>query len=432
MNIPNLDVPRVVILGGGFAGLKLAQNLDSKVVQTVLLDTNNYHTFQPLLYQVATAGLEADSIAYPLRKILKNKERTHIRLANVESVDMQEKKVLTDIGSLSYDYLVIATGASTNFFNNKNISKNAMEMKSITDSLNLRSYILQNFEEALNEQDIEKRDSLMNFVIVGGGPTGVELAGALAELKKHVLPKDFPDLDIRRMQIHLMEASDRVLPTMSEKASEWSLKYLKSMDINVWTSTMVKDYDGHYVKTSGKSMFANTMIWAAGVKGNIPKGIDERYTNNGRIVVDDHCFIDHEKSVAAIGDVALLKTKEFPNGLPMLGSVAQQQGLYLAKALSRKSKKGLTKPFLYSDKGTMATVGRNKAVVDMGKFKFGGLFAWMTWLLVHLMLLVDFRNRLIVFSNWVWSYVNFDRGTRLIVRRYDKAKSDARNLSKAS
>ncbi len=420
IRLPQLQIPRVVILGGGFAGLKLARKLRSKLVQTVLLDENNFHTFQPLLYQVATAGLEPDSIAYPLRKILKNKKRTHIRMAKILEVKLDEKVVSTNIGDVRYDYLVIATGACTNYFGNKNVEKHALPMKTLTESLDLRSLILQNFEVALNENNLEERDSLMNFVIVGGGPTGVELAGALAELKKHVLPKDFPDLDIRRMEIHLVEAGSQVLPAMSEKSSANAHKYLKSMDINVWTDTFVKDYDGETVKTNREALKSKNLIWAAGVKGNIPNGIPEDALESGRIRVDAYGFLPGYDNVAAIGDVALMKTEAFPIGLPMLGSVAQQQGSYLAEAINSRIKGKPVAPFVYNDQGTMATVGRNKAVVDLGRFRFGGLFAWLTWLFVHLMLLVDFRNRIIVLSNWIWSYVNFDRGTRLIVRKYKR------------
>lgn len=420
LNVPEISLPRVVILGGGFAGLKMARNIPSHAFQTVLIDENNYHTFQPLLYQVATAGLEPDSIAYPLRKILKNKKRMHIRMAKVEEVRLEENLVMTNIGPLKYDYLVIATGAKTNYFGNANIEKHAMPMKSLTESLDLRSVILQNFESALNEKDIEKMDSHMNFVIVGGGPTGVELAGALAELKKHVLPKDFPDLDIRRMQINLVEAGPKLLGPMSSSASSNAKKYLKSLDINVYTDTMVKDYDGQLVKTNKKNFESLNLIWAAGVMGNVPKGIHVKYLDHNRIVVDEFGFIKGLENVMAVGDVALMKSEEFPNGLPQLGAVAQQQGVYLSKMLLRKVNGKPMKPFRYSDKGTMATIGRNKAVVDMGKLHIGGFVAWIAWLFVHLMLLVDFRNRVIVFFNWVWNYVNFDRGTRLIVRKFSR------------
>ena len=420
MNIPDLDVPRVVIIGGGFAGLNLARQLDDGLFQTVLIDSNNYHTFQPLLYQVATAEVEPDSIAYPLRKILKNKKRTHIRMAEVTSIQMNSKEVKTNLGPIHYDCLVIATGASTNFFGNEEIELKAMPMKSLTQSLDLRSLILQNFEAALNEKDLEARDSFMNFVIVGGGPTGVELAGALAELKKSILPKDYPDLDIRRMQIHVIEAGHQLLGPMSHGASENALKYLKGFGVNVWLNTRVLHYNGQHIQTEKQDILSYNLIWAAGVKAQHPKGIDANHIEKGRLLVDSYCFLQDRDDVAAIGDVALFRDEHWPDGMPMLGSIARQQGRFLARHLSRKVRGKKVEAFKYRNLGTMATIGRNKAVVDMGRIHFSGWFAWVTWLFVHLMLLVDFRNRVVVFVNWIWNYLFFDRGTRLIVRRYKR------------
>lgn len=421
MNIPKLNLPRLVIIGGGFAGLKLARKIDTRYYQVVLLDRNNYHTFQPLMYQVATAGLEPDSIAYPLRKTLKRKKHTHIRMCEVIKVNQTNKTIDTSIGSITYDKLIIATGADTNYFGNENIIRHAMPMKSLLESLNLRSLILQQFEKATNSTSVEEQNELMSFVIVGGGPTGVELAGALAELKKHVLPKDYPDLDIRRMQIHLVEASKRLLNGMSEKASKNAEKYLGKMAVNIWTDTKVNDYDGHLIQTSKENFKSQTLIWAAGVKAIYPEGIDPQLFH-GRIQVNEYNELVENPDIFAMGDCAVMPTEKHPNGHPMLGSVAQQQGKALAKNLKRWAKKQKAKPFKYKDKGTMATVGRNKAVVDLPRFKFGGFFAWLTWMFVHLMLLVDFRSRIVVFVNWVWSYINFDRGTRLIVRKFKPNK----------
>ncbi|MCH2234949.1 MAG: NAD(P)/FAD-dependent oxidoreductase [Crocinitomicaceae bacterium] len=423
MNIPQLDLPRVVIIGGGFAGLKMARKINTKHVQLVLIDQNNFHTFQPLMYQVATAGLEPDSIAYPLRKILKRKKNTHIRMAHVSRINSDKKCLETSIGELSYDYLIIATGAVTNYFGNDKIQELSMPMKTLTESLNLRSLVLQNFEKSLTKTNIEEQDELMNFVIVGAGPTGVELAGALSELKKHILPTDFPDLDIRRMQIHLIEAAPKVLNPMSEKSSLKATKFLKDMGVNVWTSTMVEDYDGTTVKTSKENFKTKTLIWAAGVAADFPKGLEDLELVGGRIPIDEIGRVPGFDNVFAIGDVATHVSEKNPRGLPMLGSVAQQQGEALAKNLKALVQGKATKNFKYKDKGTMATIGRNKAVVDLPRYTFGGFFAWMTWMFVHLMLLVDFRSRLVVLVNWVWSYINFDRGTRLIVRRYNKKTS---------
>lgn len=420
LNVPTINLPRVVILGGGFAGLKLARNIDSNQYQVVVIDKHNYHTFQPLLYQVATAGLEPDSIAYPLRKILKKKKRTHIRMAEIQEVDTENQLVITSIGKLHYDYLVIATGAVTNYFGNKYIEKYALPMKSLSESLDLRSYILQRFELALNEKDQEIKDSMMNFVIVGGGPTGVELAGALSELKHQVLPKDFPDLDLRRMQIHVIEAAPKLLGGMSDKAAENAFNYLKDLDINVWLNTIVKDFDCETVQTNQVAISSQNLIWAAGVQGNVPNGISKDLQTRNRININEYVQVQGHEKVFAIGDVSFLITEGYPKGLPMLASVAQQQGEYLAGYFKSISKGKKPKAFSYVDKGTMATIGRNKAVVDLGIFRFGGFFAWLTWLFVHLMLLVDFRNRMIVFSNWVWSYINYDRGTRLITRNINK------------
>lgn len=423
MNIPKIDLPRVVIVGGGFSGLRLARRINTQHIQVVLIDKNNYHTFQPLLYQVATAGLEPDSIAYPLRKILSKKKRTHIRMADVNRVDPDKKVVYTSIGEISYNYLVVATGAETNFFGLADVEKYSMSMKQLTEGLDLRSLILQNFEHALNLKNIDEQDSYMNFVVVGGGPTGVELAGALAELKNNILPVDFPDLDIRRMQIHLLEMTDRVLVAMSEKSSESSEEFLKDLGVNVWLNTAVENFDGDTVHTNNGTFQTKTLIWAAGVKATPIAGLEEATLKNGRIEVNEFNQTKKYNNIFAVGDVALMKTEEFPNGHPQLASVAQQQGKHLAKnlnLLSHKKKNMLS--FKYKDQGTMATVGRNKAVVDFPRFSISGFFAWLTWMLVHLMLLVDFRNRMIVFVNWLWSYIRYDRGTRLIVRKYTKKK----------
>ena len=418
MNIPEIDLPRIVVIGCGFAGLKFTHHIDSFKYQVVLIDKNNYHTFQPLLYQVASSGLEPDSIVYPIRKIFKNKPHFHFRMAETESIDTNKKTVQTTIGELSYDFLVVATGATSNFFGMKNIERLSMSMKNLTDALDLRSLIIQNFENALNTNDLNERESLMNFVIVGAGPTGIELAGALAELKSHVLPKDYPDLDIRRMQIHIVEANDRVLSSMSNTASEKTRKYLKQRGVQVWLNTMVKDYDGNTVVTNHKSFQSKTMIWAAGIKANSIKGIGPSNTAGNRLITDAYNAIPGYENVFAIGDVSQIETSDTPKGHAMLASVAGQQGYQLAGNLNRSANKKEMKAFTYKDKGTMATIGRNKAVVDLSFIKFGGFLGWFTWMFVHLMLLVDYRSRMLVFINWVWNYINYDKGTRLIVRKY--------------
>lgn len=422
MNIPTIDLPRIVVIGAGFAGLQVAKHINTSKYQLVLIDKNNYHTFQPLLYQVSSAGLEPDSIAYPIRKVLRKKQNTFYRLARVKHIHQDTSMLETDIGDLSYDKLVIATGANNNFFGNDMIEKNSLPMKSLTDALNLRSKILGNFEKALNTTDLELRESLMNFVIVGAGPTGVELAGALAELKNKILPKDFPDLDLRVMKIHLIEAAPRVLAPMSERSSEKAYKALKKLGIHIWTNTFVTDYKDNIVSTNGSETFnTDTVIWAAGVKGSFPEGIATQDVGRGnRIITDDFCLMTNTTNVYVLGDAGLIQSEQYPQGLPMLASVAMQQGKYLAKLFNAQIRNKKGTPFIYNDKGTMATIGRNKAVVETKGFKFQGFFAWIVWMSVHLILLVGFRNRVVVLVNWMWNYFRYNNGLRLIVRPYKK------------
>ncbi len=417
LNIPSIDLPRVVIVGSGFAGLKAVKTIDPKKYQIVLLDKNNYHTFQPLMYQVASSGLEPDSIVYPIRKVFKGKKNFHFRMAEVQKLNADKNELVTNIGNVNYDILVIATGATTNFFGNKNIAKHGFTMKSLRESLDLRSIIIQNFEQAVNLSTIEDRQKFMNFVIVGGGATGVELAGALAELKKSILPKDYPDLDLNQMQIHIIEASDKILGSMSSNASEKSYKFLKQFGINVWLNTFVNDYDGDIVTTNKKPFHTKTLIWSAGVKGAPLEEMEDSLNKHKRIKTDEFNKVIGYENIYALGDVASIVNEENELGHPMLASVAGQQGTHLAKNLNLIASNKPMTPFRYKDRGTMATIGKNKAVVDLSFIKFSGLFAWFIWMFLHLMLLVDFRNRLIVFINWTWSYFNSDRGLRLIVRK---------------
>jgi NADH dehydrogenase len=340
----------------------------------------------------------------------------------VEHIDTEKKEVQTTIGPIEYDHLVVAVGATNNFFGNKDVEEYAVPMKSLTESLQLRSMILQNFEEALNTSNIDEQNRLMNFVIVGGGATGVELAGALAELKAHVLPNDYPDLDIRRMEIHLVEGSDAVLGAMSELASRKSYDFLKKSGVNIWLNTRVEKYDGETVVTNKENFESKAVIWTAGVKARTLPGLETGGSQNGRILVDDHARAVAHKDVYVIGDMAEMRSDKNPRGHAMLASVAGQQGKWLASNFNALARNKPTKPFQYKDKGTMATIGRNKAVVDLKKFSFSGYFAWLTWMFVHLMLLVDYRNRLIVFTNWAWRYVKYDRGSRLIIREYKRKK----------
>jgi NADH dehydrogenase len=421
MNIPASSLPRLVIIGVGFAGLQLARRINSSQYQVVVIDKNNYHTFQPLLYQVASAGLEPDSIAYPIRKILGKKDNTFFRMAEVRQVNREERIIQTSIGDITYDKLVIATGAGNNFFGMDSIEKESMPMKSIVEALNLRSNLLQNFEKAINTKDLASRKRLMNFVIVGAGPTGVELSGALAELKNKILPTDFPDLDLNLMEIHLIEAADRVLVAMHEQSSKKAKQYLEKLGVQIHTETHVTSYSEGLVKTDKGNFDADTVVWAAGVKGEFPTGFDkEDIGRSNRLKVNGFCQLKDDANVYVLGDVALVESEKYPNGLPMLASVAMQQGVYLAKSLNNIAKKRRVKEFLYKDKGSMATIGKNLAVVELKRFKFQGVFAWFVWMFVHLMLLVGFRNRVVVFVNWSWNYLKYNNGLRLIIRPFKK------------
>lgn len=423
MNIPKSSYPRIVIIGGGFAGIALAKKLSKQEVQVVLLDKHNYHTFQPLLYQVSTGGLEPDSIAYPIRKILKDFPNFFFRLTNVNEINTEKSKILTDIGDLKFDYLVVASGSETNFFGNSEIEKHSMAMKTIPQSLNLRSLILENFEEALLTSDLNERIALMNFVIVGGGPTGVELAGALAEIKKGILPKDYPDLDTRLAQINIIQSSDCILKGMSENASKKAEDFLEKLGVHIWKNVRVTNYDGKTVTTNTDLTFDSaTVVWAAGVKGATIKGLDaeEFVTRGNRLLVNEFNQITGFSNIFAVGDIACLVSEEFPNGFPMMAQPAIQQGEQLGENLLNLIEEKPMKPFVYKDKGAMATIGRNKAVVDLKKFKFQGVFAWYVWMFVHLFFLIGFRNRMVVFVNWVYNYVRFDREARLIIRPFKK------------
>ncbi|MFT4610947.1 MAG: NADH dehydrogenase [Glaciecola sp.] len=423
MNIPQSKFPRIVIIGGGFAGVNLVKSLANKEVQVVLLDRHNYHTFQPLLYQVSSSGLEPDSIAYPLRKIIKKHRNSFFRFAEVEHIDAAKNEITTSIGTLSYDYLVIATGTKTNFFGSKTIEANSMPMKSIPQALNIRSLILQNFEKAAITSSKQNRHAYLNFVIVGGGPTGVELAGAIAELKNHILPRDYKDLDSSDMQIHLLEGADRVLPPMSEHASKKAEAFLKSLGVHVHTNVYVKDYDGKLVTTnSDLKLHTQTLIWAAGVTGSLVHGLkaESMLEQSNRYKVNHFNQIEGYDTIFALGDIASMSADNYPKGHPQVAQPAIQQGKLLGKNLMRFIKKQSPKPFVYNDKGSMATIGRNKAVVDLKHFKFGGFFAWFIWMFIHLMSLVGFRNRVIVFFNWTYNYINFDKAARLIIRPFKK------------
>jgi NADH dehydrogenase len=421
MNIPQSNLKRVVIIGGGFGGLNLAKGLHNKGFQVVLLDRHNYHAFQPLFYQVATAGLEPGSIAYPFRKIFSSYRDYYFRMANVLRIDTNAHTVNTDIGTLHYDFLVIATGATTNFFGNKQLEQLCMPMKSVSEALDIRSLMLQNLEKALLTNNDLDKDSLMGIVIVGGGPTGVELAGALAELKMDILPKDYPDLDMRVMDIHLLDSNDRLLKAMHEKSSEKALEALKIMGVDIRLNTRVTDYNGKEITTkSGEKLRAAMVIWAAGVKATFPDGLPAEAVASGRILVDELNRIAGSENIFAIGDCAAMITESNPLGHPMMAQPALQQGALLAKNLIRIKNGQMPEPFVYKNLGSMATIGRNKAVTELPKFKLYGWIAWIAWLFVHVAKLIGFRNKIVVMISWAQNYFRHSRDLRLIIRPFKR------------
>lgn len=424
MNIPIVSKKRVVIIGGGFAGLKFAKGLRGQDFQVVMIDKHNYHAFQPLLYQVATAGLEPGSIAYPLRKILNTYQDYFFRMAEVSRVNHAENKIETNIGELKYDYLVIATGATTNFFGNKNLESLCMPMKTVSEALDIRSLMLQNLEKALLTNNPQDKDSLMGIVIVGGGPTGVELAGALAELKADILPKDYPDLDMRVMDIHLLDANARLLKEMSEKTSIKAFEALQNMGVDIHLNTRVTDYDGQTITClDGSQLRAAMVIWAAGVKAHFPEGISASSIIGGRISVDTVSQVNSMENIFAIGDCATMVSESYPKGHPMMAQPAMQQGAALAKNLPLIRDGKAPKPFVYKNFGSMATIGRNKAVTELPRIKLYGWMAWMAWLFVHVAQLIGFRNKIMVLISWAQNYLRHARDLRLIIRPFRRSSS---------
>lgn len=424
LQIADTSQKRLIIIGGGFAGLEIATKLRNADLQIVMIDKNNYHTFQPLLYQVATGGLEPGSIAYPLRRALRSVPNAIFRMAEVKIINPESKELETSIGNVRYDFLIIATGSTTNFFSlpETNTSK-MMVLKSMVNALDLRSFMLQNFEEALLTTEDTRKQELINIAIVGAGPTGVELAGALGEMKRSILPKDYPEIDFRKMHVHLFEASGKVLSMMSEEASKKAYTYIKDFDVHVWLNTAVTGFDGKTLfLNNGKTISADTVVWTAGVKGFVLPGIDSAAVgHSNRYLVDEFNLVKGYDNIYAIGDCALMLNQDFPKGHPMVAPVAIQQahnlGDNLLKTLSGKTN---LVTFKYTDKGSMATVGRNKAVADIKNFRFKGFFAWAMWMFVHVFSLIGFRNKLSVIVGWLYSYFTYDKALRLIIRPYKK------------
>ncbi len=412
---------KIVIVGAGFGGLKLAQNLKNEKIEVLLIDKNNHHTFQPLLYQVATGGLEADSIAYPIRRIFRKQKNLSFRMAEALKVIHEKNLIETSIGEIKYDYLIIAIGSTNNFYNFSDVKDDLLPLKSVNNALDMRSYILQNLENAHQVKEEKEVKKIMSIAIVGGGPTGIELAGALAEMKKYVIPKDFPDLDLSKMNIYLFEAAENLLSSMSSLASKAAEGYLEKLGVNIYKSSKVKSYINDQLELEdGTTFLTSTVIWTAGVKGNMLDGLPSESMQGNRILVNEYNLVKGLQNVFAIGDIASHKDKENQNGLPMLAPVANQHGEHLAKNLIRIENGLKPKPFKYNDKGSMATIGRKKAVVDFPNKSIKGSIAWFIWLSVHIASLVGFRNKFVTFLDWFINYINYDRPLGLIIRKYKR------------
>ena len=418
-NIPDQGTKkRVVIVGGGFGGLKLARKLNDRDFQVVLLDKNNYHLFQPLLYQVATSGIEPSAISFPFRKIFKYRHDFHIRMCTVEKVVSEKNCIETSIGKISYDYLVIATGAGTNFFGDSTLADRTMQLKTTSDALFNRNRVIESFEKALNSADDDTRKRWLTFVIVGGGATGIELAGALAEMKKFMLPKDYPELDWDEMRILLVDGGERLLNAFSEKSSLEVARSLSSMHVEILLKKLVKEYDGEKLTfVDGQQIVTNNVFWVAGVKANSLPGLPrEAYGRGNRLLVDEFNRVKGMADVFALGDTALMITTDYPNGHPQVVQPSIQQAGLLANNLRSMIKGKPLRPFKYKNKGSMATIGRNDAVAELSKVRFRGFFAWLLWLLVHLMSIVGVKNRLFILINWRWSYVTYAQSLRILVK----------------
>jgi NADH dehydrogenase len=418
INIPESEKKRVVIVGCGFAGLKLARKLRHSGYQVVIVDKRNYHQFQPLFYQVATAGLEPSAISFPLRKIFQHYKDFYIRIAEVTNIDTEKQQLWTTLGIVRYDYLVLTQGASNFFFGMKNMESRSKTMKSVSEALDLRNTLLQNFEDALAATTDEDREGFLNLVVVGGGPTGIEVSGALADMRKFVLGKDYPELNQEKIHIYLIEGTNRLLLALSERSSEKAKEFLERLGVTVILNTRVRNFDGKQIETSdGKKIRTNLVIWTAGITGARIEGLrDISYGKNNRIIVDYFNHVKGYSNIFALGDVAMMEEPRFPHGHPQVAPVAIQQANLLAKNLIRTRVQKEMIPFSYKDKGTMATIGRNLAIVELPNARFYGTFAWLVWMFVHLMSIVGIRNRFLILINWFWNYVTYDTSLRLILK----------------
>lgn len=416
-----MERKKVIVVGGGFAGIQFIEHLDRKLFDVLLIDKLNHHQFQPLFYQVATSQLEPSSISFPFRKIFQKHKNLQIRMAEVLKVLPESNEVVTSIGSFSYDYLVLATGCRTNYFGNKSLEKNTYSLKTTYDAIKIRNSVLQDFEDLLSTEEAEK-EYLLNIVIVGAGPTGVELAGSFAEIKRNILPKDYPLIDFKDLKIILLEGSPHTLNSMSEKSKRVSEKYLKSLGVTVMTNVFVTDYDGKTASlNNGEKIKTKRLIWAAGVTGNMVEGIDKSViVRNGRMIVDRHNLVQGCTNVYALGDIAYMETPKYPAGHPQVANVAIHQARNLAGNLKAIRKNKPLRDYEYRNLGSMATIGKNKAVVDLPFMRFHGYFAWFVWMFLHLMLILSIRNKLIVFINWAINYFTKDTSLRLILQEKQK------------
>jgi NADH dehydrogenase len=418
INVPLMGKKRVVIVGCGFAGLKLARELRHSGFQVVIVDKHNYHQFQPLFYQVATAGLEPSAISFPLRKVFQHYKDYYIRIAEVTNIHTDKQQLWTTKGIIQYDYLILTQGASNFFFGIKNMESLSKPMKSVSEALDLRNTLLQNFEDALAVTTEEDQEGFLNLVVVGGGPTGVEVSGALADMRKYVLGKDYPELNQDKIHIYLIEGTDRLLMALSEKSSQKAKEFLGRLRVNVILNSQVRNYDGKFIETSeGKKIRTNLVIWTAGITGAKIEGLrDISYGRNNRLLVDRYNQVKGYSNIFALGDVALMEEPRFPHGHPQVAPVAIQQAKLLAKNLKGIHNQQEMTPFSYKDKGTMATIGRNLAIVELPTAQFYGTFAWLVWMFVHLMSIVGIRNRFLILINWFWNYVTYDTSLRLILK----------------
>lgn len=428
--IPDSNNPRVVVVGGGFAGLNFIKELRKYQVQIVLIDKNNFHQFLPLLYQVAVCGIEPDNIVFPFRKLFKTYSNVIFRMADVTDIRTSNNELLSSIGSIKYDYLVIASGVEPNYFGKNGFRDHGLGLNAVTDALDIRSKLLQNLEKAASSCIWEDKESLCNIAIVGGGPAGVEMAGALAEFRRYILPKDYPELRDIEMNIYLLEGGPHIMPWMPQKLYEKTQRYLDDLKVKTLANNKVLEYDGRKISLSHhEPLFASLFIWTAGVKGVQIKGLPpEIITKQNRIKVDPYNRVQALNNVFAIGNIAFMQTDVYPYGHPMVAQAAIQQGKTLAGNLKKLIENRPLESFIYHDKGSMATIGKKKAVARIGSLSFSGFFAWLIWSGVHLMGIVGARNKVLIAIDWLWNYFTYDKGDRVIIRKYRDEKESEQNV----